>query len=89
MVVTALNNEEFMLLCSLKRRLYTPFEVVVDKFFSGSLEKAQNTVNLLAKRNMVERADGRVIITGVGKKATNKEQIKRKATILIIVETTE
>jgi hypothetical protein len=84
-----LSNEEFILLCSLKRRLFTPFEVVVDKIFSGSFEKARDTVNVLVKRNMVEHWDGRVIITAVGKKATNSEQIKRKATILMIVENAE
>jgi len=82
-----LNNEEFNLLCLLKHRLFTPFEVIVNH--SGSFEKASIVVDVLIERNMVEIIYGRVTMTAVGKEATKKEQIKRKATIFMILEVAE
>jgi hypothetical protein len=75
-----LNNEEFILLCLLQRRLFTPFEVVVNRYYNGSLEKARDSVDILEKRKMVEYIYDRVIITAVGKKATRNEQINRGTT---------
>lgn len=69
-----------MLLCLLKRRLFTPFDVIVNKYYNGNLEKAWNSVHTLAERKMVEYLYGRVIITVIGKKATRDEQLKRGAT---------
>jgi hypothetical protein len=84
-----LNNEEFNLLCLLKHRLFTPFEVIVNQIYSGSFEKASIVVDVLIERNMIEIIYGRVTMTAVGKEATKKEQIKRKATIFMILEVAE
>jgi hypothetical protein len=86
MALLTLNNEELELLCLLKRRLFTPFEVVVNQFYEGSLDKALVALNLLADRKMVEFMLDRVIITAVGKKEIKKEEVKRGTTILIILE---
>lgn len=81
MVLLTLSDEEYILLSLLKRRLFTPFEVIVDKCYEGSIDKAWGLVSILQKRQMVEFICGRVIITTVGKKATHNEQVKRGLTI--------
>jgi hypothetical protein len=86
MILPRLNDEEFDLLCLLKRRLFTPHEVIVDNFFNGSYNKASGLLDGLEKRKMVELIENRVIITAVGKKQLRKEQVTRGANIILISE---
>jgi hypothetical protein len=85
MILLILNEDEFALLCLLKRRLFTPFEVILDNT-NGNYEKAIGILNSLARRKMVELFEGRVIITVAGKRQLRKEQIDRGATTVMLLE---
>jgi hypothetical protein len=71
-----LTCEELMVLSLLKRRLFTPIEIVVDKIFDGNIARALGSINLLVKRKMVEYVgNGRITIMTIGKKVTCSKKL--------------
>jgi hypothetical protein len=71
-----LTCEELMVLSLLKRRLFTPIEIIADKIFDGDIERMLEFINLLVERKMVEHAlNGRITIMTIGKKVTCSKKL--------------